>query len=945
MRADLVGDDREGPARRARRAALGRIRSPQSRGALGASGPQHPECLWADRVLGELDPADPGAGKSRDHRRSAADLHGRDPRREQGRARRRWRDRRDRHCRRRARPRLSQPRGADAAEVHPRLSEPAEQYIGPHLSQRRPRLYPRRRARVPRPHRYAGQDPRLPHRARGDRGGAAAGAADFPGRGQSLRGGAGRSRHRGLLHPQAGCAGTVAERGVGDAAQESAALYGAGLFRGARRHPDDVEQQGGPQELAGPQGPASLGFEQQICRALDRYAEGARRRADRGDESRARLHRGPLLPGPRRALAADGPLRRGDPQAAEDLGRVDAGHLSQPDDREARRPYRCLAGRHRQGSEARDQQGSIPRPLDVLVLRVRPAAADLVSRLERGRAVDRRGGDQVDLCGDAGPSRGLSARRGARPRALRGLQPAADRAEMGAGRPLEGAVVPDLEPALFPLLGGEDADPQRARGDDRRAHLQSLPAAPRRQDRRQHRDPIAAHTRLHRSHLDRAELDPALRLHHPRLQGPVELHPHGADPHRRQCVRRRGERHRHQYDHGGRHPARQFLLAARRPGHPEGQALRRLSRPRDHGGLLPDRAAAVRRLPPRHLRTVAVCDRPCGAAEPRAAGLLLVPDDLSVLRRSCPVPVRCTARHASPYGRQAARDILRALLRRRRARGAQHRHRAALLQPVLAAGPRLQALRRALFPAAVDRGDEQLGVLQPPVRRQLQHRALHALDRLEPEHDRADRLELRRGPAARQPAPVRHRERDDGVRRVHDGQHDHVELVIQSQHGQDRRPELSRQLHPLPARRQDRRELPDRDQDAGADRRAGARECRPARLALFRDPARGRPRQADVAEDGRSDAQAAPAGEEPVQLRDRRAVPAQDLVPGRGPAALGRARLRVLPALRHARCRRRGGLRFRVHDLLELDRGARESALRLALTADRAGARQILLVP
>ncbi len=39
-----------------------------------------------------------------------------------------------------------------------------------------------------------------------------------------------------------------------------------------------------------------------------------------------------------------------------------------------------------------------------------------------------------------------------------------DRRQVAADRPLEGRDIPDLEPALLPLLGGQDADPERADG-------------------------------------------------------------------------------------------------------------------------------------------------------------------------------------------------------------------------------------------------------------------------------------------------------------------------------------------------------------------------------------------------------------------------------------------------------------------------------------------------
>ncbi len=75
------------------------------------------------------------------------------------------------------------------------------------------------------------------------------------------------------------------------------------------------------------------------------------------------------------------------------------------------------------------------------------------------------------------------------------------------------------------------------------------------------------------------------------------------------------------------------------------------------------------------------------------------------------------------------------------------------------------------------------------------------LDRLEPEQDRADRLELRHQPEARQPVPVRDRQQHDGVGRAVDDERADVEHVVQARQGEDRRPQLSRQQHPLPARR------------------------------------------------------------------------------------------------------------------------------------------------
>ena len=73
---------------------------------------------------------------------------------------------------------------------------------------------------------------------------------------------------------------------------------------------------------------------------------------------------------------------------------------------------------------------------------------------------------------------------------------------------------------------------------------------------------------------------------------------------------------------------------------------------------------------------------------------------------------------------------------------------------------------------------QQLGILLCSVRRQLVHRELHALRRLESEQGRADRLEHGHQPASRQPVPLQHRQRYDGFRRPVDDQHAHVGDVV-----------------------------------------------------------------------------------------------------------------------------------------------------------------------
>ena len=100
--------------------------------------------------------------------------------------------------------------------------------------------------------------------------------------------------------------------------------------------------------------------------------------------------RGSFLPRPRRTLAADGPVRSGNPQAAENIRRLHAGHLSEPHDRDARQAPR-LASEGRGGfSKARHKARAVPRSVELFLLWMRRAAARLVSHLRRRRTVDSR---------------------------------------------------------------------------------------------------------------------------------------------------------------------------------------------------------------------------------------------------------------------------------------------------------------------------------------------------------------------------------------------------------------------------------------------------------------------------------------------------------------------------------------------------------------------------
>ena len=149
-------------------------------------------------------------------------------------------------------------------------------------------------------------------------------------------------------------------------------------------------------------------------------------------------------------------------------------------------------------------------------------------------------------------------------------------------------------------------------------------------------------------------------------------------------------------------------------------------------------------------------------------------------------------------------------------------------------------------------GVSNSAVLLHAVRRQLVHRLLSQVDRrLSPEQHRADRREFRPRPAPRQPVPVRHRLRHDGVGRADDDQRPPFQRRVQAQQGQDRRPQLPRQQHPLSGRRQGRRELPARHQGHDPDRRADAGERRAPGLAELRNSARRRARQASQSADRR----------------------------------------------------------------------------------------------
>ena len=135
----------------------GEVRSAPPRRALAQAGPAHPERLWADGMLGQLDDPVPRSRPASDDRNPASDLYGRDPHENKDEVvpdgeigeigiagvalARGYLNRED----------------LTRQEIHSRLPEHSEQSFGAHLSHRRSRPHSRGwRARFPRPHRHAG---------------------------------------------------------------------------------------------------------------------------------------------------------------------------------------------------------------------------------------------------------------------------------------------------------------------------------------------------------------------------------------------------------------------------------------------------------------------------------------------------------------------------------------------------------------------------------------------------------------------------------------------------------------------------------------------------------------------------------------------------------------------------------------------------------------------
>ena len=177
----------------------------------------------------------------------------------------------------------------------------------------------------------AGEDPRLPDRARRDRKGAAGAARDRAGGGRHLRARARRARTRRLLrrvkHGARGAAPAEISRSCARACR---AYMVPGLSGAAAVHPDVGQQQGRPRETA----EAEVGARFRLSAKLvaPRTDAGAAARARRSPTSwrSTGLHRGRFLQGYRRPFAADGALLRAHPPGPPLLSGRHARHLSPP---------------------------------------------------------------------------------------------------------------------------------------------------------------------------------------------------------------------------------------------------------------------------------------------------------------------------------------------------------------------------------------------------------------------------------------------------------------------------------------------------------------------------------------------------------------------------------------------------------------------------------------
>ena len=148
-------------------------------------------------------------------------------------------------------------------------------------------------------------------------------------------------------------------------------------------------------------------------------------------------------------------------------------------------------------------------------------------------------------------------------------------------------------------------------------------------------------------------------------------------------------------------------------------------------------------------------------------------------------------------------------------------HGAACPAPVHHTRPRLSALRPAPLGAPRRSGGSPTSLLPRTHRRQLLRRRPTCGSRLPAARLRTDRLELRRGPGARDPVRHRHRTGHDGLRRRHPHQRRLLQHIVPRDTDCRSGRTASSETRSPTRRRPDRRELPDRHQGHGAPRRAG----------------------------------------------------------------------------------------------------------------------------
>ena len=278
---------------------------------------------------------------------------------------------------------------------------------------------------------------------------------------------------------------------------------------------------------------------------------GVRRGAGGRAGCGAGVGRRALLRRPGCGLDGDGAVLRPGPQAGRPAVGVDQGRLPAPDGRRVwlprsrppHRPHRPAtahgsAVRHRRAGPVSRSGGAAPdRPAPVAVAVPAPEAEAPVGTplyvlcgvlqflifLAYSSVTS-----LVVVRGFEWVSEGvtvvgrLPAVGGVRLRDLRRAVCAADRGEVGAGRPVAAAADPGLEPGLRPVLGGQDPHPVEPAGPVRRvAALRVLPAGAGREGRARRRDLLPERARLHGPAHDRCRHGRSARTRSSAATGPT----------------------------------------------------------------------------------------------------------------------------------------------------------------------------------------------------------------------------------------------------------------------------------------------------------------------------------------------------------------------------------------------------------------------------------------